>query len=101
MSTTNGNGGKPGLAVNPRQEIPIIGQPFRVLGWFPTVMVLHNCGTKEPMMLPKGAAAQCPGCKRMVALHVMQLPPGQVNFGFALLGEEPSIEDDAAEGVQP
>ena len=54
--------------------IPIVGQPFKLKGWFPTVLITCLCQPHgEPVMLVGTAPGQCPQCQRAYVV-------GQVNY---------------------
>lgn len=87
------NGHKPTLACKAPNTIPIIGQPFTVRGWFPTVLLVCNCDAHEPVMIPRGAAAQCPGCKKLYTIQQLAFTPeGNVNFGIGIMTPEAAAE---------
>lgn len=82
----NDNGHKPALAFKAPNNLPIVGQPFTIKGWFPTVMLVCNCEGKEPVMVPRGAAAQCPACKKLYTIQQLAFTPdGNVNFGIGIM----------------
>lgn len=87
MSDHNGNGHKRALAFSPPKGIPLVGQPFTIKGWFPTVLLTCNCEGKEPVMIPRGGAAQCPACKNIYTIRQIQAPAG-VNFGIGVTSAE-------------
>jgi hypothetical protein len=85
---------KPPLSFRPSPEnIPIVGQPFLIKGWYPTVLLVCNCEAREALMLPRGAAVQCPGCKRLYTIQQILAPAG-VQFGIGVMTAE-----DAAPGA--
>lgn len=88
------NGQKPPLAFNPPGGIPILGQPFVIKGWFPTVLLGCNCGAHEAVMVPRGGASQCPACKRVFSIQQMVIT-GQVQFGIGVAAPE-----DAGDAVK-
>lgn len=91
----NGNGHKPALAFKPANNISIVGQPFTIKGWFPTVLLVCNCEGKEPVMVPRGGAAMCPACKKIYSIQAVR---GDVNFGIGVMSPEQA--NDAAKGEQ-
>jgi hypothetical protein len=98
MSDNNGNGRSP-LAFQPKNSIPIIGQPFEIRGWFPTVLLVCNCDGKHPVMIPRGAAAQCPSCKKLYTIQQIAFTPdGNVNFGIGMMTPEAMAEMAATVG---
>lgn len=89
----NGNGHKPALAFKAPAGLPIIGQPFTIKAWFPTVMLVCNCEGKEPVMVPRGGAAPCPACKKLYSIQqVAMTPDGNVNFGIGVMTPEDAAE---------
>jgi hypothetical protein len=85
---SNGNGHGP-LTFNKKQAVPIVGQPFSINGWFPTVLLTCHCEAKAPVMIPRGAAAQCPGCKKLYTIQQIAFTPdGNVNFGIGMMTPE-------------
>jgi hypothetical protein len=89
MSGPNGNGNnngqRPPLSFKPVNDIPIIGQPFTIKGWFPTVLLTCNCAKPEAVMIPRGGAAACPSCGRIYSIQVVQ---GNVQFGIGVMTPE-------------
>jgi hypothetical protein len=87
MSGNNGNG-KAGdlLEFGNRRDVPIIGQPFTIKGWLPTVLIVCNCEGKEPLLIQRSSPTVCPTCKR--TFTVAQVV-GQVNFGIGVAAPEP------------
>jgi hypothetical protein len=79
------NGQKPLLFKGP--NVPIVGQPFAIRGWFPTVLLQCNCSAAhEAIMIPRGAAGQCPACKKVYAIQqVVMTPDGQITFGIGIM----------------
>jgi hypothetical protein len=98
MAHSNGNGHPPALAFAPKpsDSIPIVGQPFTIKGWFPTVLLVCNCDAKEALMIPRGGGAQCPGCKRIFSIQQIVAPAG-VTFGIGMM--TPDEMAALAEGV--
>lgn len=91
------NGHKPTLAFKAPAGLPIIGQPFTIKNWFPTVLLVCNCEGKEPVMVPRGGAAQCPACKKIYSIQqVAMTPDGNVNFGIGVMTPEDAA--DASKG---
>lgn len=87
------NGHKPTLAFKGPNAIPIVGQPFTIKAWFPTVMLVCNCEGKQPVMIPRGAAAQCPSCKKLYTIQQLAFTPeGNVNFGIGVMTPEAAAE---------
>lgn len=86
MERHNGNGHGGPLQFKSPNEIPIVGQPFTIKGWFPTVLLVCNCEGKEPVMLPRGGGAQCPSCKKVFTIQSVQFSPdGNVGFGIGMM----------------
>ena len=55
----------PPIPFPPTVNVPLVGQPCTVKGWFPSVLIHCNCEAKEPMMIVGlGGVAQCPACGR-------------------------------------
>lgn len=95
------NGHKPALAFKAPSGIAIIGAPFTIKSWFPTVLLVCNCEGKEPVMIPRGGAAPCPACKRLYTIQqVVFTPDGNVNFGIGMMSPEDAADlVKATEGV--
>lgn len=74
--------------------VPILGQPFVLKGWFPTIQLVCNCGAHEPVLIVggPGSAGHCPACKKAFVYQGLQMDPVtqqlQLNIGMGLL-EEP------------
>jgi hypothetical protein len=46
-------------------NVPIVGQPYQLKHWFPTVQIVCNCEAKEPLMLVGTTSlTACPACKK-------------------------------------
>lgn len=55
-----------------RQDVPIIGQPMTVVGWFPTVNVVCNCGQHQPLLIVGfNAPSVCPHCRNGYVLQAV------------------------------
>lgn len=89
------NGHTPALAFKPSTGIPIIGQPFTIKGWFPTVLLICNCGKGEAVMVPKGGAAACPACSRVFTIQAVQ---GNVQFGIGIMVPDGAEDKGAIHG---
>ena len=80
----SGNGRAP--IAFPPAAIPIVGQPFTLKGWFPTVVIVCNCGeAHEPILLVGEGPQACPACKRtFVIAHVTHQhgQPPQIGIGI-------------------
>lgn len=68
-----------------RADLPIVGQPCKVHGWFPTVMLTCNCEAKTPLLIAGlGVVAQCDSCRRGFAIgtitHDQETGAGSVNI---------------------
>lgn len=90
---SNDNGHKSPLAFKAPAGVPIIGQPFTIKSWFPTVMLVCNCEGKEPVMIPRGGAAPCPACKKLYSIQQVQFTPdGGVQFGIGVMTPEDAAD---------
>lgn len=71
----------------PKNDIPIIGQPFKVKGGFPTVLLQCTCDAKEPVMLIGGQPGACAACGRMfvVASFAFDRQSGQIQVNVGLM----------------
>ena len=45
--------------------VPLVGQPFMVKGWFPTVQIVCACDAHEPVLCVGVAPSACPACGRV------------------------------------
>jgi hypothetical protein len=61
----------------------IVGQLFTIKGWFPTVLLICNCGHPQPVMIPQGAASQCTHCKAVYSVQGCSVVNGQLQIGVA------------------
>jgi hypothetical protein len=75
-------------------DIPVVGQPFTIKGWFPTVLLVCNCRGKEPIMIPRGAGGQCPSCKRVYTIQQIHTPG--IQFGIGILQPDGAASTDGA-----
>jgi hypothetical protein len=91
---SNGNGGNPPIRFPNTNAVPIIGQPFTIKSWFPTVLLVCNCGQHEPIMVPKGGGGVCPSCQRIFSIQVIQ---GTVNFGIGIAAPDSEKEETTHE----
>ena len=63
-------------------QIPIIGQPFELVGWYATALLRCHCRPdKPPVVIPEGAAGVCPSCHQQYLIVGKIVHPTQ---GFAL-----------------
>ena len=79
-------------------NVPIIGQPFDLKGWYVSVMLMCRCGANEPTLLVGqfGAATMCPACKRVFILKSLRTNAlGQMEFQLQLRVAEPVPAGDA------
>ena len=75
MNHNNGNG-KNLQPFASTGKVPIIGQPFVMKGWFPTVHIVCACEAKEPVLLVGDAVGVCPACHRGFVIQVKKLEMG-------------------------
>lgn len=91
MSENNGH--KPPLAFKAPAGVTIIGQPFTIKAWFPTVMLVCNCEGKEPVMVPRGGGAPCPSCRKIYSIQQVQFTEaGGVQFGIGIMAPDTEAE---------
>ena len=83
------NGGNGSVA--PRVDdanIPIIGAPFTLEGWFFQIVLMCRCDNPKPVLLvgqPPHAKSQCQHCKRIyMLLGISITPDGKPNFNVGM-----------------
>lgn len=91
----NDNGNRPSfgrrlqeIAAGARQDVPIVGLPFMLEGWFVQLLLTCKCAQPKPVLIlgqPGAAAGQCASCKTVYTLLSMGLnPQGQPAFNVAM-----------------
>lgn len=63
-------------------DIPILGQPGRVLSWYPTALAQCLCQEGEPVILALvgfGSASACPRCGKVYVLRSIEPGPNGLN----------------------
>lgn len=73
----------------PKNDVPIIGQPFKVKGGFPTTLIQCMCEAHEPVMLVGGAPGQCAACHRtfVCAAFSFNAQTGQIQVQVGLVNQ--------------
>lgn len=75
--------GKPGN-LPPAPDIPIVGQPFTLRDWYPTLLLVCNCEAKAPLIVSR-TPGQCAGCKKLYSVQGMQVTPqGHIQWQIAI-----------------
>lgn len=63
---------KPALEARAQLEAlanaPIVGQPFKIVSYFNTVLIQCNCDAQTPLLLVGRSAATCPACQKRFAI---------------------------------
>lgn len=79
----------------PKQDVPIIGQPFTVRSGFPTTLLQCNCEAREPVMLVGAAPGQCRACRRtfVCAGFTFNGQTGQIQVQVGLLNQPDPIPE--------
>lgn len=75
----------PMVVAKPKDNVPIVGQPYDIKGWFVTIMIECKCEKPAHFLLAGniGAFAQCPNCKGVVQLAGLEVQPNNdVNFSL-------------------
>lgn len=64
----------------PAPNVPIIGEPFKILAHYPTVVVQCSCEAKSVLVIvAAGNAVQCSACQQCVGIgHVGSVQVGVV-----------------------
>lgn len=70
-----------------KKDVPIVGQPFTMKGFFITVQVVCNCPDKEPVLLVGSGIGKCPACERMFQLQGVQPGPKGLQFQIGMVTE--------------
>jgi len=85
---------QPTIVSKPNNDIPILGQPFKVDGWFLTMLLKHECGTSFMAAGQLGMICQCPGCKRAAQFVQIGMTPSGIQIGLAsvVLPDAPASE---------
>ena len=98
----NGNGYKPALPFRPSAQIPIVGQPFKLTGWFLTLSLQCQCDAREGVLIVGqiGAGAECTACHRVYQIQRIDHNAQQnhVHFGLAI-GMGSAEADSSKEGA--
>lgn len=67
----NGLNGNAPLVIH--QIVPIVGQPYQLLSWFPTIVIRCNCHeTKPPILLIGEAIVECPQCHKKWQAQIVE-----------------------------
>lgn len=93
---THGNGAKSPIPFpGAPNDIPIVGQPYKLKGVMPQALLQCSCDAKEPVLLiGMGAQGQCPSCRRAFVLsEVHGVAGGQVSASIAVGVPKPGAED--------
>lgn len=89
---------------HPRPEIPIVGQPFSLEGWFLQIILLCRCDTPKPVLIvgqPGAALGQCGNCRRKYLLQALAIDPaGKPNFQIAMMADT-KTDDEIARALAP
>lgn len=59
--------------IRPVSQIPILGQPVEIHGWFPTVMVTCKCVNQPLLIVGLDAVAECPQCHAHYRVEVISM----------------------------
>jgi hypothetical protein len=111
----NNNGNRPTfgrhlqeIAAGARQDVPIVGLPFVLEGWFVQLLLTCKCDHPKPVLIvgqPGAAAGQCTSCGKVYSLLSIGLnPAGQPAFNVAMSpapsspGATPSPEKEPSHG---
>jgi hypothetical protein len=75
--------------VTTRETIPIIGEPFKLHGGHPVVLISCGCEAKSPLLLQGVAPNICPACRRGFQIQSFTFNPNapqavQVNIGVGV-----------------
>ncbi len=88
MAGQNGNG----PIVFPGARVPIVGQPFDLVGFLVTGLVVCKCeGGAVPLLVTQNAPTQCPKCRKAYVVQGLQWKQGQPpGMQVAIIQAEPS-----------
>jgi hypothetical protein len=81
-------------------NVPILGQPHTILGWFPIVTIIHNCEEKGVLTLSPECPLACPACGKIMMLKGIQIqvvpgsPTPQIGFQIAELHKAPQPQGE-------
>lgn len=65
-----------------RPGVPIIGQPFTIRAWFPTVLANCSCDSKHAMLLQGvGNVTTCPDCGKSLMIQELVQDPASQQIG--------------------
>jgi hypothetical protein len=99
MNNGNGNGRTP--IPFRHDDVPIVGQPFKVCGGFATVSLQCACASKEPILLIGNTPARCPACQRgfLIVGFTFDGQTGQLHVNLGLIAEAPKPPAPTPAGV--
>jgi hypothetical protein len=87
------------MAAKARQDVPIVGQPFVLEGWFLQLLLTCRCEHPKPVLIlgqPGAAAGQCASCHTVYTLISLGLnPQGQPSFNVAMSAAPPTAPEPA------
>ncbi len=74
----------------PLPNVPILGQPIRLISWFPTAVVVCTCrpGNDPLLVIGTSPSAPCPQCKKQYILdllHHERPHPEHQQFGVGVI----------------
>ena len=79
----------------PASDIPIVGQPFTIRDWYPTLLLVCHCKAQAPVIVSR-SAGQCPGCHKRYSIQGLQVSPqGQMTWQIGIGVPTPSGAESA------
>lgn len=79
-------------------NVPILGQPAKILGWSATFVVECACGTHLTLTGKIGMAVGCQQCRRVVIVNGLRSngPRLEVDFKFGMMPSDSTPEPQDA-----
>jgi hypothetical protein len=72
----------------PSESVPILGQPVRLIAWFPTAMVVCQCQPgNDPLFIIGVASTECPKCQKQYSIDLIHHERGHLEkqqFGLGV-----------------
>lgn len=77
------------------EGIALVGQPYQLKSWCPTVLIVCNCEAKEPLMVVGSSRpTQCPHCKKTYQIARLEFDALKNKFNVGLAVGVPRDKDN-------
>lgn len=92
-----GNNGRAPSSQFPGANVPIVGQPFEVVGFLVSVVVLCRCEGRRSLLVTSNQVTQCPACKKGYVVHAVNWQKDQPPaFRLAIVVPEEDVSETPA-----